>query len=117
MSHWPQQSVVNPEQKCQYVTEPFQFSPPLSFAQPSQIVTPIVKDFCTPVGPGLRQLKPRLGPSRQSHRAPADAIDVDGKEHIKGRKRPLSPNSRATALRVRIIGACARCHEKHEQVR
>lgn len=66
----------------------------------------------------LRPLQPRPASAKASgSRALPDALDADGRENVRGRKRPLTPNSRATAQRVRIIGACARCHEKHEQVK
>lgn len=115
MSCWPPRSPQSPELARRYVAAPFPVTQPFAFNSLPQTVVYNAQNPTSSTGTGLRKIEPRIGPPRPSYRAPPDAIDSDGKENVKGRKRPLSPNSRATALRVRIIGACARCHEKHEQ--
>lgn len=52
---------------------------------------------------------------RRPHALP-DTSDSDDRTNARGRKRGLPPEARAAAQRVRIIGACGRCHVMKEKV-
>lgn len=48
--------------------------------------------------------------------APVETCDVGDPNPGRGRKRALSPDARAAAREVRLIGACGRCSKKREKV-
>lgn len=59
-----------------------------------------------------RILLPRLpGPPA----APPDMSGADDQPNGQRRKRPMSPMARDSARRVRLVGACARCHAMKEK--
>lgn len=58
-----------------------------------------------------RNLLPKAPPA-----AAVETIDAGDPTPGRGRKRALSPDSRAAAREVRLMHACARCHKKRERV-
>lgn len=83
-----------------------------------------------PINPfGVRQIPTRTAPARRSKFAhiapkgnrlppvaPVETYEGGDPNSGRGRKRPLSPDSRAAAREVRLIRACARCAKKREKV-
>lgn len=69
--------------------------------------------------PSQRRKLPRSILPKGSRMPPAAAVEILETENpvpTRGRKRALSPDSRAAAREVRVMHACARCHTKREKV-
>lgn len=70
-------------------------------------ITTDVQGRQRPLLPNIVGLRPHALP---------DTSDSDDRTNARGRKRGLPPEARAAAQRVRIVGACGRCHVMKEKV-
>jgi hypothetical protein len=96
--------------------QPYTFSPPPSQECP---LNPFGVQQVSARPVASKRSKPPLLLPKGNRMPPAAAVETfDTAEPNlgRGRKRPLSPDSRAAAREVRIMHACARCRRKRERV-